>query len=95
MGRMNHFKNSELGWKAKAAERQEAGGGWVINSIKAVCLLSLLLPLGGAQHSRLITVPKKLRFEGASPNRRRLANSGFLHLRSDLRGDLGWEEGRG
>lgn len=67
MGTMSHSKNSELGWKAKANEGGvEAGGAWVIeNSIKASSLLSPLLPLGGAQHPRIISVTKKLRFEGA------------------------------
>lgn len=42
MGRMNHFKNSEMGAKAKTAEGQEAGGGWVIeNSIKSLSFLSV------------------------------------------------------
>lgn len=67
MGSMSHSKNSELGWRAKAAaEGQEAGGGWVIeNSIKAASHISLLLPLGGAQHPRIITITRKSRFEGA------------------------------
>lgn len=93
---MNHSKNSELGWKAKAAEGKEAGGGWIIeNSVKAVCLFSPLLPLGGAPHPGIITITRKLRFEGASLNRSMLADSGFLHFCPALRRDLGSGEGRG
>lgn len=93
---MNHSKNSEMDWKAKAAEGQEAGGGWFIeNSTKTVCLLSPLLPLGGAQHPRIITNTRKLRFEGASPNLRALDDPGFLHLCLDLTRDEGGKTGEG
>lgn len=58
---MNHSENSEKGWKEKVAEGQEAGGGCMTeNSIQRVWLLSPFLPLGGAQHSRIITIIKKL-----------------------------------
>ena len=62
----------------------------LLRTASKVCLFSLLLPLGGAQHSRIITVTRKLRFEAAFPsNRRATADPGSLHLCSDLRRDLG------
>lgn len=69
---------------------RKLGVDGLLRTASKVCLFSLLLPLGGAQHSRIITVTRTLRFGAAfPPNRRATADPGFLHLCPDLRSDLG------